>query len=77
MTIGRSATANLPLDDSLASKVQATLQFRNEWFVCDGDGGRASTNGSWLFLNEDVQVYTGLVFKVQSTVFRASLFRNW
>lgn len=43
--------------------------------MVDGDLRLAmsSGNGTWLCLNEDFEVYSGMVFKSNATVFRAIL----
>ena len=56
-----------------------------EWVLYDGDQGQESTNGTWLYLNEDCVIEDGMIFK-RSNVLRgnshtiaitSSLFRKW
>lgn len=37
--------------------------------MCDGIEDKRSTNGTWLYLNEDHQMKTGMVFKANQTIF--------
>ena len=39
----------------------------------DGYNGKSSLNGTWLYLNEDFEIYDGLTFKANQTVFQVSL----
>lgn len=34
---------------------------------------RPSTNGTWLYLNEDYEVYNGMIFKANQTLFQATI----
>ena len=54
--------------------MQATIKNeQGEWVLYDGYQGRESTNGTWLYLNEDCVVEDGMVFKSNQTFFEASL----
>lgn len=72
--IGRHKSCVIKLDDNLLSKVQCSVFYNPTagWTLIDGDitKHRASTNGSWLTLNEDFEVYNGLVFKTYQTLFQ-------
>ena len=35
----------------------------------DGIKGKPSTNGTWLYINEDMRIYDGMVFKANQTIF--------
>jgi hypothetical protein len=35
----------------------------------DGFKGKASTNGTWLYINEDLLMYDEMVFKANQTIF--------
>ena len=35
----------------------------------DGYHDKPSTNGTWLYLNEDFEIYDGMVFKANQTIF--------
>ena len=58
----------------MLSKAQATIKFENGgWLLTDGFEGRESTNGTWLYLNEDCDIEEGLVVKSNQTFFEAHL----
>jgi pSer/pThr/pTyr-binding forkhead associated (FHA) protein len=62
--IGRTPNCDIRIDDKLLSKAQATIKFDGEnWVLQDGYEGRESTNGTWLYLNEDCEIEDGMVFK--------------
>lgn len=33
------------------------------WVLVDGCNGKPSTNGTWLYLNENFTMHTGMIFK--------------
>ena len=41
--------------------------------LTDGYDGRESTNGTWLYLNEDCEIEDGMVVKSNQTFFEALL----
>jgi len=50
-----SPLTNSPLDSEPAEP--------GAWVLSDGLNGKPSTNGTWLYLNEDFEMHTGMVFK--------------
>jgi hypothetical protein len=75
--IGRHKNCGIQLDDNLLSKVQCSVFFNPTagWTLIDGDimQHKASTNGTWLALNEDFEVYNGLVFKTSQTLIQVNV----
>ena len=72
--IGRAANCDIMLDDSLVSKLQSIIEFKNcEWILRDGDGYKNSTNGIWLYMSEAMEIKSGMVFKSNHTVLAAIL----
>ncbi len=56
------------------SKTQAHVKYDDGfWRLTDGYNGKASTNGTWLYLNEDYDVYEGMVFKANQTIFSVKI----
>jgi len=41
--------------------------------LTDGFEGRESTNGTWLYLNEDCDIENNMVFKSNQTFFEATI----
>jgi hypothetical protein len=70
--IGRLADCQIRFDETGLSRHQTTFRFDrlSGWMLCDGDGARPSTNGTWLLVEEAYEVRTGLVFKSGSSLFR-------
>ena len=72
--IGRTPNCDIRIEDKLLSKAQATIKCEDDqWVLTDGHEGRESTNGTWLYLNEDCEIENGMVFKSNQTFFEASL----
>jgi len=66
VVIGRSPNCDIRVDDELLSKMQASISFDlqlREWVLQDGFQGKRSTNGTWLYLNEEIPVLSGMLFK--------------
>ena len=54
--------------------MQATIRSeQGEWVLYDGYQSRESTNGTWLYLNEDCEIEDGMVFKSNQTFFEATI----
>lgn len=75
--VGRNQLCEVPIEDNLISKVQFTIHYEEEtgWMLVDGDfeQQRPSTNGTWVYLSEEYEMYNGMVFKVSSTLIQAML----
>ena len=59
MIVGRSPNCDIRIDDELLSKMQATVSYSPQlqmWTICDGYQGKNSTNGTWLYMNEEVKI---------------------
>lgn len=58
----------------MLSKFQSQIYFeQGKWLMEDGFKGKRSLNGTWLYLNEDFQIYEGMTFKANQTLFQASI----
>lgn len=68
--IGRTPNCDIRIDDKLLSKTQGHIKSINGvWYMIDGYGGKNSTNGTWMYLNEDFRIEEGMVFKANQTIF--------
>lgn len=72
--IGRSNHCDVVIEDPVLSKQQAHIYFchsRECWILEDGapGGQHNSLNGTWLYLNEDFEMYDGMMFKVNQVLF--------
>jgi hypothetical protein len=74
--IGRAQFCRVRIRDESLSKCHAVLTFSavSGWILTDGDANKgASTNGTWLYSNEEFEVYENMFFKSGQNVFQASL----
>lgn len=64
MIIGRTPNCDIRIEDKLLSKTQAQISYDGEnWLITDGFNDKESTNGTWLYLNEDMEIQDGMIFK--------------
>jgi len=61
------------IDDPLLSKHQATIIFDSSlgWLLSDGDEGNKSTNGTWLYASDEIELKNLTYFKGAQTLFQA------
>jgi predicted component of type VI protein secretion system len=74
--IGRSTNCEVAIEDAVLSKLQAHIRYNPEkecWILEDGSNGKRSLNGTWLYLNDDFEIYNGMTFKANQTLFQATL----
>ena len=73
--IGRDISCNIIIDDSLLSRIHCTLEYDDEegWVIYDGkiedNEIKKSTNGTWLYLIEEIPIENGLIFKNNKNAF--------
>jgi pSer/pThr/pTyr-binding forkhead associated (FHA) protein len=66
LIVGRTPECDIMINDKLLSKCQSHIKYVSQvdqWVMCDGYQSKASTNGTWLYLNEDHLMSSGMVFK--------------
>ena len=76
VVLGRSPNCDVRVDDDLLSKMQATIYFSQEqqrWVIQDGYKESRSTNGTWIYVSEEVPLKTGMLFKSNQTFFSAQI----
>ena len=80
IVIGRTPDCDIKITDKLLSKIQSHIRVEQDyngyyrWILFDGSvEGKPSTNGTWIYINEDVPIYEGLIFKANQTIFQAHL----
>ena len=61
---------SIRIDDNSLSRYHCIFQFENQWALVDGDGEKQSTNGTWLFAENFMELYDQMVFKVGETLFK-------
>ena len=45
----------------------------NNWAIYDGNGKRSSTNGTWLFIEEDYELHNDTMFKAADVLFKVHI----
>ena len=64
------ADCSIRFDDSSLSRYHCLIDFDDFWYIQDGDGFKPSTNGTWLFADEFIEIYDSMVFKVAESLFK-------
>ena len=72
--IGRMQECEIKMNDGLLSKYQGSIKYVPNvgWTLYDGYNEKTSTNGNWLYLNEDYDLYHGMHFKANHTLFEVN-----
>lgn len=77
ITIGRQENCDIKLQGNLVSKIHCTIFYTPEkgWVLYDGDMTRAqnSTNGTWVYINDNTEVYDSMIFKSSRIIFKVSI----
>jgi pSer/pThr/pTyr-binding forkhead associated (FHA) protein len=60
-------------EDTSLSRYHCQFFFDKQWKISDGDGEKASTNGTWLFADNFFEIFDGMNFKVGETLFKAQM----
>ena len=79
ITIGRSENCDICIDDVMLSKIHSFIEYNAEeknFYLYDGDGKKESTNGTWIFILNPIQITDTFMFKAEHTLFVASLSNN-
>ena len=79
--IGRDISCNIIVDDSLLSRVHCTIEYNDEegWVIYDGkinddeSKNKPSTNGTSLYLIEEIPIEEGLIFKNNKNAFECHI----
>lgn len=87
ISIGRDAECDIMIDDPMLSSVHSTIFLYNQgdekkFGLRDGSISNSddmdfniwknSTNGTWLYLADDYEIYDGLIYKAHNTIFKVS-----
>ena len=77
--IGRMNDCQIKFDDNNLSRYQCTFKFLNgAWHIIDGyiiDGLRtkSSTNGTWLLVDNTIELFNDMVLKIGQTLFKLEI----
>ena len=68
--LGRTEKCHVRLNDSSISRVQCKVDYSGgKWRVYDGDGMKPSTNGTWLYADDEYTVKNGTIVKAGKSIF--------
>jgi hypothetical protein len=69
--IGRSEKCDIYIQDKMLSRIHCILFYLdNNWYIKDGnENGNASTNGTWVYVNEKTEIKEGMKIKSNSCNF--------
>ena len=69
--IGRSEKCDVVIRDKELSRIHCILYYlENNWYIKDGnDKGIESTNGTWIYALDDIEIKEGMIFKSNSCNF--------
>jgi len=78
ITIGRQANCDIVIQDKLLSKIHSFISYSEKtgWLLMDGYDNNSSTNGTWLYINEDFEIYDKMIFKSNQTIFQCTFSEN-
>ena len=71
--IGRSSEkCDIVIRDKELSRIHCILFYaENNWYIKDGnEKGIESTNGTWLYASDDIEIKEGMIFKSNSCNFK-------
>ena len=79
ISIGRSEKCDIAIDDVMLSKIHTTIEYKYKekaFYLYDGDMKKESTNGTWVFILNPIQITDNFMFKAEHTLFIANLTNN-
>ena len=78
ITIGRYELADIQLNDKLLSQIHCMINYTENdgWKLIDGQQNKPSTNGTWIYINAQYEIYDKMIFKTNQTIFQASIFQT-
>ena len=72
--LGREPSCTIAFQATSLSRKQCMIYRHNDdIFLEDGDGKNGSTNGTWVFVDVDIIIENGLIFKAGQSLFKASI----
>ena len=73
--IGRMTDCRIKFEDSNMSRYQCNIVFHQGrgWVLRDGANSKNSTNGTWIYVEEEFEIVDKMLFKAGKTLFEASL----
>jgi hypothetical protein len=69
ISIGRMPDCTIRFEDSSLSRYQCTIYYEEFWSICDGNRGKNSTNGTWVFTDSPYTIHDHMTFKSANKMF--------
>jgi hypothetical protein len=77
ITLGRQENCEVKLTGNLVSKVHCTIFYTPEkgWILFDGDikSNQPSTNGTWIYMGDNMEIYDSMIFKSGKVMFKVAI----
>lgn len=74
ISIGRYELADVKLKDKMLTQIHCMINYSDEgWKLMDGQTNKPSTNGTWIYINEEFEMYNRMMFKTNQTIFEVSV----
>ena len=70
ISIGRYELADIQLNDKLLSQIHRMINYKEDegWKLIDGQQNKPSTNGTWIYINDQYQIYDKMIFKTNQNI---------
>lgn len=77
-TLGRSDKCFTSIHDKMLSRIHCIIIWNDgNWFIKDGnEKGEPSTNGTWVFACDEVEIKNDMIFKSNSCNFHCTIKEN-
>ena len=46
------------------------------WILIDGQKNKPSTNGTWIYINDQYTIYNKMIFKTNQNIFQVNILQN-
>lgn len=78
-TIGRGKSADITINDIMLSRINCFIYYdKGIWNIQDGNqNGEYSTNGTWLYAFEDIEIIDNMTFKSNKFNFCCKFSQNF
>ena len=72
--IGRMNDCRIKFEDTNLSRYQCNIKFQENrgWLLKDGANNKSSTNGTWIYVEEEFEISDKMMFKAGKTLFEAA-----
>lgn len=74
--IGRTDKCKLKFNDTSLSRHQCVIDYIDDkWLIKDGDGTKGSTNGTWLFAEEELKLDAKTIIKAGLSIMQVDFLK--